>query len=845
MGCNSSNNIPKDYDEAKKVGKEPAPKSGDTVRSRKKNATADDVSIHVDDIELSSDCVIELERGKDEVELSSADGDYPDPEPSSGVVAVDGIKPATQWYTNWMPTAVTDSDDTRRRPGTEVSVFSHKSKRAAINFASIDKRAREASVAVARTYNELISYLTEGLADDPNHEILVVRAIIVWMSTQNADGMAKVPANTDSPIGYLKLLQQGRATYSAFFTVLCRRADIACVQVDGYAKCADYQPGDSDMQSLQCNWNVVHVGGAWRVVHPFWICRALIGHQTGGWIKLETDGKIVGRKINAASGTLRGAFKEYYFFTNPSEFIYRCFPIDEKWQLLQKPISLERFTSLPYLLPPFFGLKMKLKSKSNCLLKSKNGVCNIEIQAPELTAHEIDVTYDLFLKEGSAETEEESRMLEPKNMQRLVLSSRNGENFSFETRFPVEGKYKLVVYGGPHNYPLLRLLECRMDCDSSLQNCCLIPFNPNKVGWGPGPTAESAGLFIPSHRNGVISVNCKEEVRMKFQLDKKVIRRYDVKISLIDSDEDQWNEKLKNHIKYKVEEETRELIIYASVPGDGEYAMVIGIGLANDNLEDIDGSTIVYKNVCNYFLSTWTKKKYFDPSQRMAKCKLEKAVFNNSLDELDDAIRKCEKFKVPPDDDELVSAKKRLEYLKLKRALQETFLRRNLSVTKRTLKQVTNSIYRRALSEETRRAELLQEKLELLGGFTQEVPALEPALAQIYPLVHPPDEVHNTMEALFLIINEPEDYLDDWGYIQILLKERLDPHKGALHRMRAIPDKAVDEDVLRVARKTRAILSRHSEEQVKNAHLAAASIYRWTDGVIRAQMSAAATTKEG
>lgn len=394
-----------------------------------------------------------------------------------------------------------------------------------------------------------------------------------------------------------------------------------CALVDGYAKCGDYQPGDTDMQAMACNWNAVHVGGAWRIVHPFWICRALIGHQTGGWIKLETDGKIIGRKINAASGTLRGAFKEYYFFTNPNEFIYRCFPIDEKWQLLQKPISLERFTSLPYLLPPFFGLKMKLKSQNSCHLKSKNGVCNIEIQAPELTAHEIELTYDLFLKDRRTgttpkytETEEDSRMLDPNNTPRLVVSSRNGDRFSFETRFPVEGSYKLVVYGGPHNSPLLRLLECRMDCDSRLQNCCLIPFNPRRVGWGPGPTAETAGLFIPTHRNGVISVNCKEGVRMKFQLDKKVIRKYDVTISLIGSQDDESHEKLKNNIKYRVEKETRELTIFASVPTEGEYAVIIGTGLTGltgDDTQDVDGSTIVYNNVCNYFLSTRAKKRYF------------------------------------------------------------------------------------------------------------------------------------------------------------------------------------------------------------------------------------------
>ena len=36
-------------------------------------------------------------------------------------------------------------------------------------------------------------------------------------------------------------------------------------------------------------------------------------------------------------------YNEFYFCTNPSDFIYSHFPIEEKWQLLKEPIHLKEF----------------------------------------------------------------------------------------------------------------------------------------------------------------------------------------------------------------------------------------------------------------------------------------------------------------------------------------------------------------------------------------------------------------------------------------------------------------------------------------------------------------------
>lgn len=71
-------------------------------------------------------------------------------------------------------------------------------------------------------------------------------------------------------------------------------------------------------------------------MHPYWVCKSLVGYKAGGWIKLEDHGKSVLKKVKESVGVLRKAFKEYYIFPDPEEFIYRCHPDNDKWQLSKK-----------------------------------------------------------------------------------------------------------------------------------------------------------------------------------------------------------------------------------------------------------------------------------------------------------------------------------------------------------------------------------------------------------------------------------------------------------------------------------------------------------------------------
>lgn len=50
----------------------------------------------------------------------------------------------------------------------------------------------------------------------------------------------------------------------------------------------------------------------------------------------------------------RYEYDDHYFLTDPREFIYEFFPLQEEWQLLKRPITLREFENLPFVRSLFF-----------------------------------------------------------------------------------------------------------------------------------------------------------------------------------------------------------------------------------------------------------------------------------------------------------------------------------------------------------------------------------------------------------------------------------------------------------------------------------------------------------
>ena len=240
-------------------------------------------------------------------------------------------------------------------------------------------------------------------------------------------------------------------------------------------------------------------------------------------------------------------------------------------------------------------MEMKLLSKNACCLHSSGKTLTLTFETSKETANAINLDYEFLLKEGSAQTEDENEMLKPESMPRLVTKIRNASEWNFDIQFPIEGIYKIVIFGGPDTHSLLRLCEFKILCEKRTEGCRLIPFNPGKLGFGPGPESDRAGLLLPSHRNGIITIDQNKPTNLRFLLASDTYKSLNVKTELVNFD----LKDSKSSVERVIEKDKKELKIITNIVQNGDYGLRISTGTGGD-LEEL---TVV----CNYLITTSNK----------------------------------------------------------------------------------------------------------------------------------------------------------------------------------------------------------------------------------------------
>ncbi|XP_056020392.1 hillarin-like [Ostrea edulis] len=665
--------------------------------------------------ETSSDHIfIGTDDATETVKIPNELDEYSTLKPHNPINVCENREKYAKFFENWSPILQSDEDSDA------ISTAGNNSEEAQLKLTmeDIDKRAREAPAERADSFDNLKDYLLDGLSGHEEEEKLSVRAIIVWLGEQDLKDWTDVPPSRDSPKGFLALLAQKNSLFVTFFTVLCREFGLKCVKVRGVSKAGDYQPGEEvESSKYGDTWAAVFVNRRWQIVHPYWVCKSLVGRNAGGWIKLEENGKTIGRKEKESVGVLRKAFKEYYIFPDPDEFKYRCHPDDEKWQLTKNSVKRNEFSRMPYLFPTFFGMGLKLISANTCLLTSDTGESLIEIQAPLKNANTLDLWYELYLKEGTGNSDEENMMLQAENIPKLVAMIRCGDVWRFKMNLPIKGAFKLCCYGGPHKSPLSRIAEFRIDNHVPKKNCKIIPFNPGRVGFGPGPAATAANFFTPSHSDGQIPIQMNTKLEISFTVIKSVIEKRSI-VALLHKN-DMEPEELDRHVEVEIRKERRMILIRTDAPSEGEYALTIHSCVKEERAHPSRWYAQNGVNVCNYLLTTMVKQ-HERANQKIARKKLQDALssvdvgrnFLSSFDVFSQAIEKCMKEKINENDNDIVSAKTKVDLLKLKNDARDAKLRNQYHVTERTLRRLKSSVYAPICAMEISELESILKKLE-------------------------------------------------------------------------------------------------------------------------------------
>ncbi|XP_062607669.1 lim and transglutaminase domain protein ltd-1-like [Saccostrea cucullata] len=678
-------------------------------------------------------------------------------------------------------------------------------------YKDVHQHVRKIPGKIDLSFQQLLDYLVVPFRTDMQK----VRALFMWLCVQpitttkykNLEGYPPEDL-ARTPRGFMKLIKEGRASYASLFAVLCRKSGIKCAIIKGVCKSAGYEVGTTDtLKDLRSKWNVVWVKDSWRLIHPLWACQTVIGKSgLDKWTAYDDE------EENTEGWTIQ-KINEFFFLTDPHDFLYFCFPDDPKWQLLTVPYDLNRFVRVPFLQEAYFGLGLKLITEQSCILHDIDGVVEIAFRVPD--DYPTQMNYDLLFKRDESEVDLDNKT--PLN--KYVLMNYEDNIWTFIVRFPVPGVYKLSIFGGHvdrENVPWIA--DFRLVCENPRENCVPFPDAP-WIGLGYSYEAQKGGLIDPSQKSGLLVMKPHQDIHITIMVETGI--NIKVKFLHILLSENELKE------RFYCKKNVGRIDIMGKIPQHGDYLIKI-----YGKTKGVRGEMA---NICNYMIctedprpSTKRRKGWENAREKLLRKGVKEATAVKDIDLLKVTIDKFVNAGLE-DRGDYTKASTRLEFLEVKQTLINAINRRNDPCLVRAISMARGSGYVHRLTTLVKQAEDLLAELRRLKGFQHPIPDLnKPIIAELMNYKSPLPMVHDVMIATFLLLGEKEEDLMIWEYIQNLMRKT--GKKSLMNRFQKFNLADVPEEV-----KTKAqnIFMRFTEDDVRKTSAGAASFFVWIQKVMK------------
>ncbi|MDX9846652.1 MAG: transglutaminase domain-containing protein [Tenuifilaceae bacterium] len=191
---------------------------------------------------------------------------------------------------------------------------------------------------VPSTYSSNMELLVDYLIKPTYSDIEKARVIFRWITnnvTYDDRGYNTGKYSDVSAEGVFKYRIAVCEGFSELFKVMGTLAGLEIEKVSGYSKGYSYTPG-SKFSDTNHAWNLIKIDGAWKLFDITWA---------------EGNGVTENGKLKSIK-----KYDEFWFNTDPYNFIFSHLPEDPKWQLIERPISKQSFEKLPYVQSTFFEL---------------------------------------------------------------------------------------------------------------------------------------------------------------------------------------------------------------------------------------------------------------------------------------------------------------------------------------------------------------------------------------------------------------------------------------------------------------------------------------------------------
>uniref|UniRef100_A0AAV2JHS7 Transglutaminase-like domain-containing protein n=1 Tax=Knipowitschia caucasica TaxID=637954 RepID=A0AAV2JHS7_KNICA len=301
-------------------------------------------------------------------------------------------------------------------------------------------------------------------------ELERLRAIWVWLCHNIEYDISGFLGRSEKLSSPEEVIAAGRGVccgYSSLCSEMCREVGIECQEVPGHSKGVGYRQGQS-LRGVKSDhlWNAALLSGQWFLLDACW---------GAGRVDIEHESFVK-------------RFDDFYFMTEPEEFIHSHFPDEEKWQLLDCPISMEEFERRVFKTSAFFTLGLRLMKPHHCHILTDDGEANISLGFSRPTTFTFETTaHQDLLHSGSSEQRDSTKS----SFGLLTISHRT---MKLQLLPPASGTYGVRIFARPEAATTSLKWVCSFTVECPTPRAMEeIPENPF-LSWGLQPNAQVKGV---------------------------------------------------------------------------------------------------------------------------------------------------------------------------------------------------------------------------------------------------------------------------------------------------------------------------------------------------------------
>ncbi|XP_034091343.1 uncharacterized protein ky [Gymnodraco acuticeps] len=315
-----------------------------------------------------------------------------------------------------------------------------------------------------------VKTIVRSITQGARNELERLRAIWVWLCHNIEYDVSGYLGRSEKLSSPEEVIAAGRGVccgYSSLCSEMCREVGIECQEVPGHSKGIGYLQGQS-LENVKSDhqWNSVLLDGQWFLLDACW---------GAGRVDMEHESFVK-------------RFDDFYFLTDPEEFIESHFPDEQRWQLLDTPIPLEEFGRRVFKTSAFFTTELRLIQPHHSHIVTDDGEANVSIGFSRPTTFTYEMTqHQDFLHSGVSEQKESSNS----SYGLLTVSHRS---MKLKLLPPATGVYDVKVFARPETATTHLVWVCSFTVECPVPRAMEeIPENPF-LSWGLQPVAGSLGV---------------------------------------------------------------------------------------------------------------------------------------------------------------------------------------------------------------------------------------------------------------------------------------------------------------------------------------------------------------